>query len=222
MLTVGGRYVCGDPNSIMPVWAQPNGPLNYRQVQEIIEWITASNDISFTYAPAAAEGAGRDCAAAHYGHRLARSELHATTRRDAGARLLEGRQRPAAAPRAIARTGRHRRARPTSPREIDVEGTDQLKWVDPTTGNQITQLAVVPGEVIDFKVDVNSAVAHSFHIGPPRDLSRGARAERPARYSPQFANGTQTFTYTCPPTCRPDRSSRARFPATISRACMST
>ena len=56
VLTVGGRYVCGDPNSVMPVWAQPNGPLNYRQVQEIIDWITASKDISFTYQPVAAEG----------------------------------------------------------------------------------------------------------------------------------------------------------------------
>ena len=45
VLTVGGRYVCGDPNSIMPVWAQPNGPLNYRQISEIIAWITASKDV---------------------------------------------------------------------------------------------------------------------------------------------------------------------------------
>jgi hypothetical protein len=35
VLTVGGRYVCGDPKSVMPVWAQPNGPLNYRQIEEI-------------------------------------------------------------------------------------------------------------------------------------------------------------------------------------------
>ena len=57
VLTVGGRYVCGDPNSVMPVWAQPNGPLNYRQIQQIIAWITASKDVTFTYAPTAAEGA---------------------------------------------------------------------------------------------------------------------------------------------------------------------
>ena len=34
VLTVGGRYVCGDANSLMPVWAQPVGPLNYQQVNE--------------------------------------------------------------------------------------------------------------------------------------------------------------------------------------------
>ena len=31
VLTVGGRYVCGDPNSLMLAWLEPKGPLNYRQ-----------------------------------------------------------------------------------------------------------------------------------------------------------------------------------------------
>ena len=40
VLTVGGRYVCGDPKSIMPVWADTNGgPLNYRQIGELIAFI---------------------------------------------------------------------------------------------------------------------------------------------------------------------------------------
>src|SRR5206468_8308698 len=32
MLEVGGRYACGNPNSVMPVWSNqghPPGPLNY-------------------------------------------------------------------------------------------------------------------------------------------------------------------------------------------------
>src|SRR5688500_19791401 len=29
VLEVGGRYVCGDPNSVMPAWLDPKGPLNY-------------------------------------------------------------------------------------------------------------------------------------------------------------------------------------------------
>jgi len=42
VLTVGGRYVCGNPNSAMPVWADINGgPLNYRQIQELIAFIRA-------------------------------------------------------------------------------------------------------------------------------------------------------------------------------------
>ncbi|HEX5591144.1 MAG TPA: cupredoxin domain-containing protein [Candidatus Limnocylindrales bacterium] len=42
VLTVGGRYVCGNPNSAMPVWADTNGgPLNYRQIEELIAFIRA-------------------------------------------------------------------------------------------------------------------------------------------------------------------------------------
>jgi mono/diheme cytochrome c family protein/plastocyanin len=42
VLTVGGRYVCGNPKSAMPVWADTNGgPLNYRQIQELIAFLRA-------------------------------------------------------------------------------------------------------------------------------------------------------------------------------------
>lgn len=50
ILTVGGRYACGDPNSIMPVWADtghPPGPLNYRQIQELIAFMRAPSDQTF-------------------------------------------------------------------------------------------------------------------------------------------------------------------------------
>jgi mono/diheme cytochrome c family protein/plastocyanin len=44
VLTVGGRYVCGDPNSLMPVWADTNGgPLNYVQIQALISYLRAPN-----------------------------------------------------------------------------------------------------------------------------------------------------------------------------------
>jgi mono/diheme cytochrome c family protein/plastocyanin len=44
VLTVGGRYVCGNPNSLMPVWADvgnPPGPLNYVQINDVIAFIRA-------------------------------------------------------------------------------------------------------------------------------------------------------------------------------------
>ena len=42
VLTVGGRYVCGNPNSAMPVWADVSGgPLNYRQIEELIAFLRA-------------------------------------------------------------------------------------------------------------------------------------------------------------------------------------
>ena len=48
VLTVGGRYVCGNPNSLMPVWADTNGgPLNYIQIQELIAFIRAPSTSTY-------------------------------------------------------------------------------------------------------------------------------------------------------------------------------
>ena len=50
VLTVGGRYVCGNPNSAMPVWSDqgnPPGPLNYRQIDELIAFLRATSDHEF-------------------------------------------------------------------------------------------------------------------------------------------------------------------------------
>ena len=49
VLTVGGRYVCGDPKSLMPVWADTNGgPLNYIQIQDLIDFIRAPSTQEFS------------------------------------------------------------------------------------------------------------------------------------------------------------------------------
>jgi plastocyanin/mono/diheme cytochrome c family protein len=50
ILTVGGRYACGNPNSQMPVWSDkgnPPGPLNYRQIDELIAFLRATSDQTF-------------------------------------------------------------------------------------------------------------------------------------------------------------------------------
>lgn len=50
VLTVGGRYVCGDPLSKMPVWSDqgnPPGPLNYRQIEELIAFLLATNETTY-------------------------------------------------------------------------------------------------------------------------------------------------------------------------------
>jgi mono/diheme cytochrome c family protein/plastocyanin len=50
VLEVGGRYVCGNPNSQMPVWADtgnPPGPLNYVQIDELIAFLRAPNNQAF-------------------------------------------------------------------------------------------------------------------------------------------------------------------------------
>ena len=51
VLVAGGRYVCGNPLSQMPVWsntATPPGPLNYTQIEDVIEFIRAENTQTFT------------------------------------------------------------------------------------------------------------------------------------------------------------------------------
>ena len=51
VLTVGGRYVCGNPKSIMPVWSNqgnPPGPLNYKQIDYLIAFLRASKADTFT------------------------------------------------------------------------------------------------------------------------------------------------------------------------------
>src|SRR5262245_47852865 len=54
VLTVGGRYVCGNPKSLMPVWSNVNGgPLNYVQIEDLIAFIRA--DSSQTYEKRSAE-----------------------------------------------------------------------------------------------------------------------------------------------------------------------
>ena len=50
VLTVGGRYVCGNANSAMPVWSDkgsPPGPLNYRQIDELISYLRATSDKTY-------------------------------------------------------------------------------------------------------------------------------------------------------------------------------
>lgn len=49
VLTVGGRYVCGNPKSAMPVWADTNGgALNYLQIEDLIAFIRAPSTQEFT------------------------------------------------------------------------------------------------------------------------------------------------------------------------------
>ncbi|MGK2851249.1 MAG: cupredoxin domain-containing protein [Candidatus Limnocylindrales bacterium] len=50
ILKVGGRYACGDPASLMPIWSDegnPPGPLNYRQIEELIAFLRAPNDQTY-------------------------------------------------------------------------------------------------------------------------------------------------------------------------------
>lgn len=44
ILVVGGRLACGNPTSLMPIWSNegnPAGPLNYKQIEDLIAFIRA-------------------------------------------------------------------------------------------------------------------------------------------------------------------------------------
>ncbi len=48
VLTVGGRYVCGNPQSLMPIWADTSGgPLNYLQIKDLIAFLRAPKDQAY-------------------------------------------------------------------------------------------------------------------------------------------------------------------------------
>ena len=49
VLYVGGRFVCGDPKRYAGLGQpQPPGPLNYRQIDELISFLRATNDKEFS------------------------------------------------------------------------------------------------------------------------------------------------------------------------------
>jgi mono/diheme cytochrome c family protein/plastocyanin len=50
MLQVGGRYACGNANSVMPVWSNtgtPPGPLNYQQIDDVIAFIRSQKGTEY-------------------------------------------------------------------------------------------------------------------------------------------------------------------------------
>ncbi len=49
VLFSGGRYVCGNARSLMPVWDQANGgPLNYVEIEDLIAYLRATNEKTYT------------------------------------------------------------------------------------------------------------------------------------------------------------------------------
>jgi len=49
VLREGGRYVCGNAKSLMPIWSNDNGgPLNYQQIDDLIAFLRATNDHTYT------------------------------------------------------------------------------------------------------------------------------------------------------------------------------
>jgi mono/diheme cytochrome c family protein len=196
VLTVGGRYVCGDPESLMPAFREPEGPLNYRQIEELIAWVTASRDIVFEYDPAA-HGAVAD--AAHAEPSMVRGW------RDPSWEPAPGATPPPACWRApggvtggdgagAPGTGEAiEPGTPEAPRVIALEATGTLQFVD-ESGAPLTAIAVVAGETVTFEVDNTAGFDHNFYIGTEEELMvPGAVTDVGI---PTWTEGVETLTWT--------------------------
>jgi mono/diheme cytochrome c family protein/uncharacterized cupredoxin-like copper-binding protein len=190
VLTEGGRIVCGDPNSVMPAWLQPKGPLNYKEVEDIIAFITASKDTKFTYQPQ---------------HVLPPETIPPPVDEE-GWRDPSYSPPPDATPvpacwRAPAASAAPSTPAPVTnpgtadnPRVIEIHATASLTWVD-ASGTQISQIAVVPGEIVTFHVVNDAGFNHNFHIGSAPDLSAATETtDLPG--IPPWPSGEQDFTWT--------------------------
>jgi mono/diheme cytochrome c family protein/uncharacterized cupredoxin-like copper-binding protein len=193
VLREGGRYVCGDPNSVMPAWEEPKGPLNYREVQELIDFILASKDTAFVYQPAHVEGGGtlpppvnvqgwRDPS---YTPAPGATPVPECWR---GAPVGGGGGGGGATAAPVESPGTA-----DNPRVVEVHAKG-VKWVDPA-GQPLTAISVVDGETIEFHIVNDDGFPHNFHIGGAAELSTATdQTDLPG--VDNFASGTQTFTYT--------------------------
>ena len=190
VLTNGGRIVCGDPNSVMPAWLDPKGPLNYREVEDIIKFITASKDTQFTYQPAhvlppatvpppVEEQGWRDPS---YSPPPDATPVPACWRAPS-ATSAPGTPAPVTSPGTA-----------DNPRVIELHATANLTWTD-ADGNQLSQIPVVPGETITFHVINDAGFDHNFHIGGSTALSTAPQNTDLPGISP-WPSGEQDFTWT--------------------------
>lgn len=197
VLNTGGRYVCGDPNSQMPAWLQPVGPLNYREINEIIDFLLASNEVRWVHVdtheepghtpePPREVSGWRD---PNYTPPPAATPVPACWRAPADGGAPGGTPEPVDNPGTV-----------DNPRVIEIEGTAQLQWVDPASGEQVGNITVVEGETVEFQVVNATPIEHNFHIGSQEELSVApGDVDLPGVDTftgGQVPDDTQTFSYT--------------------------
>jgi len=202
VLTVGGRYVCGDPNSLMLAFKQPDGPLNYREVEELIAWITASDEIVFTYAPESHEADAEvvEPVVVHgwrdpdWQPEPGATPPPACWRNPSG---VIGGAAPAATPAPDPGVTPEPIAGGTTdePRVIIVNATAELRFVDPD-GRQLTSIDLEAGETVQFDVTNTAGFDHNFYIGTAEELQVPGTTTPVG--IPNWTEGQKTLVWTVP------------------------
>lgn len=198
VLTVGGRYVCGDANSVMPVWSNTNGgPLNYEEINDLIAFITASKDVTWTYqAPAPEPGATAPPPVEVHGWRdpnykpaANAPSVPACWRNPSGViGAVPAPSAPSGSAAPISSPGTA-----ASPRVIKVDETASLTITD-GSGAPLSSVAVKAGETVEFQVTNTAGFDHDFYVGSAADLQAGTTASLTG--IPAFSTGTKSFTWT--------------------------
>jgi plastocyanin len=186
VLREGGRYVCGDPKSIMPIWDAANGgPLDYLAIENLITFITASSDVSWT-TTVVDPATGARTQEVHHGWRDPAYDP------GADATPYPACWRATPAPSATASTGPAPSIVPgtaADPRVIAIDATGSLTFAP----NSVT---LVAGEVVRFEVTNSAGFPHNLYIGAPADVE--ARNIAALQGIADWSTGTQTLDYTVP------------------------
>jgi hypothetical protein len=186
----------------MPARLDPNGPLTYRQIEELIAFLTASKEVRFTYV--------EEHVGVEEGDEAPATPVEVTGWRDPNYvpppdqpspppcwRDPDGVQiGPNPSPGGGGAGTVDDPGTPEAPREIPVVETADLRITD-EAGNQLSAIAVVPGETVRFVVENTAGFDHNLKVGTPDELAAaGADADLPG--TPVFTEGTQEFTWEVP------------------------
>jgi hypothetical protein len=185
----------------VPAWREPNGPLNYREVEELVAFLTASTDVEFEYDPHAGHAAAADPDATPYAVHGWRDPSYQPA---PGSTPVPACWRPyenpafadsggsGATPAPIAQPGT-----PDAPRVIEVELTRSITIAD-AAGDKLESIPVKAGETVQFEVTNTAGFDHNFYIGTEQELSTALGNIPGGTGIPVFTEGTQTLTWTVP------------------------
>ena len=200
VLEVGGRYVCGNSASVMPIWSDKNGgPLNYRQIQEIIAFLTASTETSWQ-SSVSTDVVTVDpvTGAVKIETKQVGTEVHRGWR-DPDYKPPAGTVVPACwtatAPPAAGGSPTPGATLPPDvtpgtaedPRVVRLEANAQLRFVPDT-------VEVKKGETIRFEITNTAGFPHNFWIGPQAEVEKKNTAA--LKGTPDFSEGTQALEVT--------------------------